>query len=72
MIFVRLFCNNIFSQTHIMFLFSLYSILVYVSILTFLCKFMVVTKVVILTVVQITRLLGFFSLSCFEFSIDKK
>ena len=50
------FCDNFLSHTHIMFLLSLSIALVSVSIPTFVCKFMVVPKVVTQMVVQITHL----------------
>ena len=50
------FCYNNLFHTHIMFLLSLSIALVFVSILIFLCKIMVVPTVVNQMVVQITQL----------------
>jgi len=50
------FCDNFFSHTHIIFLLSLSIVLVFVSMLHFLCKMLVVTKVVTCMDVQITQL----------------
>jgi len=49
------FCDNFLSHTHIMFLLSLSIALVFVPIPLFLCKIMVVPKVVNQIVVQITQ-----------------
>jgi hypothetical protein len=51
------FCDNFHSHTHIMFLLSHSTALVFVPIPLFLCKIMVVPKVVNQMVVQITKLL---------------
>jgi len=50
------FCDKFLSHTQIMFLLSLFIALDFVSISHFPCKFMVVQKVVIQMVVQITQL----------------
>jgi hypothetical protein len=49
-------CDNFISHTHIIFLLSLSIALVSVSLSTFLCKLVVVTKVVTQMVVHITHL----------------
>jgi hypothetical protein len=56
MIFVEPLFDSFFSDTHIMFLLSLSTDLVFVPIPLFLCKIMVVPKVVNQMVVQITQL----------------
>jgi len=58
--FLTNFCDNFLSHTHIIFLLSHSIALVSMSISTFLCKFMVVTKVVTQMVVQTTHLLIFY------------
>jgi len=58
MVFVQLCnkCDNFLSHTHIMFSLFLSIALISVSIPTFLCKFMVVLKLVTQMLVQITHL----------------
>jgi len=51
------FCDNFLSHTHIMFLLSLSNVLVFVSIHLFICKPMVVPKIVDKMIVQITQLI---------------
>ena len=53
------FCDNFLSHTHIMFLLFLSIALVFVPIPLFLCKIMVVPKVVYQMVVQITQLFNY-------------
>jgi len=56
-------CDNFISHTHIIFLLSLSITLVSVSLSNFLYKLVVVTKVITQTVVQITHLIAYWSIT---------
>jgi len=58
MIFEQPFCDNFVSQTHIVFLLSLFIALVFVSILIFLCIFRLSNKLSTKMVVQTTLLIS--------------